>query len=122
GYAQKDPKQEYKRESFELFSALLDTIKSEVARTVFTVRIQSQEELEQASEQIEEELAHLENVRYQHDEFGGEGGDAAEASAQRTRALAGLTGNSAAELVNTPAGMPKVGRNDPCPCGSGKKY
>ena len=121
GYAQKDPKQEYKRESFELFGTLLDTIKSEVARTVFTVRIQSQQELEQASEQIEEELAHLENVRYQHDEFGGEG-DAAEASAQRTRALAGLTGNSAAELVNTPAGMPKVGRNDPCPCGSGKKY
>lgn len=121
GYAQKDPKQEYKREAFELFATLLDVIKSEVARTVFTVRIQSQQELEQASEQIEEELSHLENVRYQHAEFGGEDTDD-EARAARTRMIAGLTGTSAAELINVPEGMPKVGRNDPCPCGSGKKF
>ncbi len=119
GYAQKDPKQEYKRESFELFGTLLDTIKSEVTRTVFTVRIQSQEELEQASEQIEEDLAHLENVRYQHDEFAGEAQTEDEVSAQRTRALAALTGTDGAVLVND---VQKVGRNDPCPCGSGKKY
>ncbi|WP_163613936.1 hypothetical protein, partial [Klebsiella variicola] len=64
GYAQKDPKQEYKRESFELFGRLLDTIRNEVTRIVFTVRIQSQEQLEQASEQIEEDLSALSNVQY----------------------------------------------------------
>jgi preprotein translocase subunit SecA len=121
GYAQKDPKQEYKRESFELFAALLDTIKTEVARTVFTVRIQSQEELQQASEQIEEELAHLENVQYRHADFN-EQEDAGDESAERTRMLAGLTGTPAAQLVNAAGEVPKVGRNDPCPCGSGKKY
>ncbi|TWG78790.1 protein translocase subunit secA [Cupriavidus gilardii J11] len=109
GYAQKDPKQEYKRESFELFARLLDVIKSEVTRIVFNVQIQSPEELEQASEQIEDDLSHLENVRYQHDEFGGAGGQAAQRAAE-------AGGDTAV------AATPRVGRNDPCPCGSGKKY
>ncbi|SOY50775.1 preprotein translocase, ATPase secretion component (General Secretory Pathway) [Cupriavidus taiwanensis] len=115
GYAQKDPKQEYKRESFELFARLLDVIKNEVTRVTFNVQIQSPEELEQASEQIEEGLSHLENVQYKHDEFA-EGREPVEAApSPRTG-----TAMAAAELAL--AGMPKVGRNDPCPCGSGKKF
>lgn len=110
GYAQKDPKQEYKRESFELFARLLDVIKAEVTRIVFNVQIQSPEELEQASEQIEEDLSHLENVRFQHEEFGGDGGQQAQQAAQ-------ASGDDTAV-----ASMARVGRNDPCPCGSGKKY
>ncbi|AVA37053.1 MULTISPECIES: preprotein translocase subunit SecA [Cupriavidus] len=120
GYAQKDPKQEYKRESFELFARLLDVIKSEVTRVVFNVHIQSPEELEQASEQIEEGLAHLENVQYKHEEFaeGAEPVEQAEPARSNTAAaaLAAMGGEAAL------AGMPKVGRNDPCPCGSGKKF
>ncbi|MBP0622841.1 preprotein translocase subunit SecA [Cupriavidus consociatus] len=115
GYAQKDPKQEYKRESFELFARLLDVIKNEVTRVTFNVQIQSPEELEQASEQIEEGLSHLENVQYKHDEFAEGREPVEEAPSQRTG-----TAMAAAELAL--AGMPKVGRNDPCPCGSGKKF
>ena len=115
GYAQKDPKQEYKRESFELFARLLDVIKNEVTRVTFNVQIQSPEELEQASEQIEEGLSHLENVQYKHDEFA-EGREPVEdAPSPRTGAAV-----AAAEMAA--AGMAKVGRNDPCPCGSGKKF
>lgn len=114
GYAQKDPKQEYKRESFELFARLLDVIKSEVTRIVFNVQIQSPEELEQASEQIEDDLAHVGNVRYQHDEFGGAGPDTGE----RAIAAAARGARDDSEVAT----MPRVGRNDPCPCGSGKKF
>jgi preprotein translocase subunit SecA len=110
GYAQKDPKQEYKRESFELFGRLLDVIKTEVTRVVFNVQIQSPEELEQASEQIEEGLAHLENVQYKHDEFNERGdGETVPADTQVQGVVQARSG-------------PKIGRNDPCPCGSGKKY
>lgn len=95
-------------------------IKSEVTRVVFNVHIQSPEELEQASEQIEEGLAHLENVQYKHDEFaeGAEPVEQAEPARSNTAAaaLAAMGGEAAL------AGMPKVGRNDPCPCGSGKKF
>jgi preprotein translocase subunit SecA len=115
GYAQKDPKQEYKRESFELFARLLDLIKSEVTRVTFNVQIQSPEELEQASEEIEEGLSHLENVQYKHDEFAEGREPVEEAPSPRTGAAM-----APAELAL--AGMPKVGRNDPCPCGSGKKF
>ncbi|MCO4892243.1 preprotein translocase subunit SecA [Cupriavidus sp. WGtm5] len=116
GYAQKDPKQEYKRESFELFARLLDVIKNEVTRVTFNVQIQSPEELEQASEEIEEGLTHLENVQYKHDEFA-EGREPVEQAAPSPR-----TGTAVAAAELALAGMPKVGRNDPCPCGSGKKF
>ncbi|MCO4864249.1 preprotein translocase subunit SecA [Cupriavidus sp. WGlv3] len=116
GYAQKDPKQEYKRESFELFARLLDVIKNEVTRVTFNVQIQSPEELEQASEEIEEGLSHLENVQYKHDEFA-EGREPVEQAAPSPR-----TGTAVAAAELALAGMPKVGRNDPCPCGSGKKF
>ncbi|WP_439668277.1 preprotein translocase subunit SecA [Cupriavidus necator] len=115
GYAQKDPKQEYKRESFELFARLLDLIKNEVTRVTFNVQIQSPEELEQASEEIEEGLSHLENIQYKHDEF-------AEGREPVEEAPSPRTGAAMAAAALALAGMPKVGRNDPCPCGSGKKF
>ncbi len=101
GYAQKNPKQEYKREAFELFSQLLDVVKMDVTRVLMTVRIQSQEEVAQAAEAIEERAERISHVRYTHPNEDGsvsEEGDVAVAE------------------------VPKVGRNDPCPCGSGKKY
>ena len=105
-YAQKNPTQEYKREAFELFSLLLDTIKGEVTKTLMTVRIRSAEEL-----QAVEEHEALTNVQYQHANFDGSGGEA--------EAAPGDTPPSAQPFVRTGQ---KVGRNDPCPCGSGKKY
>jgi preprotein translocase subunit SecA len=103
GYAQKDPKQEYRREAFELFARLLDAVKLDVTRTITTVKIQSAEELEQASESMQDDLADLKDVQYQH------AGDSEEKPAQESKAQP------------IQAGV-KVGRNDPCPCGSGKKY
>jgi preprotein translocase subunit SecA len=103
GYAQKNPKQEYKREAFELFSQLLDVVKMDVTRVLMTVRIQSQEEVAQAAEAIEERAERISNVTYTHPN---EDGSISEE----------------ADVATLAAEMPKVGRNDPCPCGSGKKY
>ena len=103
GYAQKNPKQEYKREAFELFAQLLDVVKMEVTRVLMTVRIQTQEQASQAAEAIEEQASHLANVTYTHPNEDGS------VSAETDPATA-------------VAAVPKVGRNDPCPCGSGKKY
>ncbi len=108
GYAQKDPKQEYRREAFELFARLLDSVKLEVTRTIMVVRIETAEELDQASESIQENLADVKGVQYQHASADGSDQDSAASSANAT-------------LQPIQAG-PKVGRNDPCPCGSGKKY
>ncbi|MDT9001409.1 preprotein translocase subunit SecA [Paucibacter sp. APW11] len=100
GYAQKNPKQEYKREAFDLFSQLLDVVKMEVTRVLLNVRIQSQEEASQAAEAIEERVEKVSNVTYTHPNEDG----------------------SVSQEVD-PATMPlHVGRNDPCPCGSGKKF
>jgi preprotein translocase subunit SecA len=68
GYAQKNPKQEYKREAFELFAAMLDDVKLSVTRTVMNVQIESREQLEQAAEDYEEQGSHLENVEFRHAE------------------------------------------------------
>ncbi len=103
GYAQKNPKQEYKREAFELFSQLLDVVKMDVTRVLMTVRIQSQEEVAQAAEAIEERAERISNVTYTHPN---EDGSVSEE----------------ADVATLVAEVPKVGRNDPCPCGSGKKY
>ena len=103
GYAQKNPKQEYKREAFELFAQLLDVVKMEVTRVLMTVRIQSQEEVAQAAEAIEERGQAISNVTYTHP---AEDGSVVEE----------------ADVATLAAQVPKVGRNDPCPCGSGKKY
>jgi preprotein translocase subunit SecA len=105
GYAQKNPKQEYKREAFQLFSNMLDKIRDDVVRLLLTVRIQAPEQLEQAEQ--ESNLSHVQNVQYHHADY-----DKALANADEP-----LAENAAAQ-----DGIPKVGRNDPCPCGSGKKY
>ena len=105
GYAQKNPKQEYKREAFDLFSQLLDVVKMDVTRVLMTVRIQSQEEVAQAAVALEERAERISNVTYTHPNEDGSVSEEADAS---TLALADQ--------------VPKVGRNDPCPCGSGKKY
>jgi preprotein translocase subunit SecA len=101
GYAQKNPKQEYKREAFELFAQLLDLVKLEVTRVLLTVRIQTQEQATQAAEAIEERLGHVANVRYAHPNEDGSVSEEADVAVTE---------------------VPRVGRNDPCPCGSGKKY
>jgi preprotein translocase subunit SecA len=108
GYAQKNPKQEYKREAFELFSQLLDVVKMEVTRLLMTVRIQSQEQVAQAAEEIEARASQVGNVTYTHpNEDGSVSTEADRASSAGAAAVASL---------------PKVGRNEPCPCGSGRKY
>jgi len=112
GYAQKNPKQEYKREAFELFGQMLDLIKNEVVRIVMTVRIQSREEIEAAEEQLAH--SHVENVHYEHADFNP---DAAPEELLAPTANADDTRQQ--PMTNA---LPKVGRNDPCPCGSGKKY
>jgi preprotein translocase subunit SecA len=103
GYAQKNPKQEYKREAFELFSQMLDVVKMEVTRVLLTVRIQSQEEVAAAAEAIEERAERISNVTYTHPNEDGSVSEDTDPGA-------------------VAAQVPKVGRNDPCPCGSGKKY
>jgi len=103
GYAQKQPKQEYKREAFELFGQLLDSVKNEVTRVLMNVQIQSGEQAQEAAQSIEARAEHIDNMTYSApDETG-------------------------AEHVTTANGFDLgqfagVGRNDPCPCGSGKKY
>jgi len=127
GYAQKNPKQEYKREAFELFEALLNIIKTEVTRIVMNVRIQSPEQLEEAAEQYEEQGSHVENVEFRHAEFA-EAASAApaamavDAATQMVDQAMSRGGHGGAGAASAEAGIPKVGRNDPCPCGSGKKY
>jgi preprotein translocase subunit SecA len=107
GYAQKQPKQEYKREAFELFAQLLDSVKNEVTRTLMTVQVQSREQLDQAAAQIEQkEVSH---VTYSApDETG-----APQVTEADTARLQSFIEDKS---------VPRVGRNDPCPCGSGKKY
>ena len=103
GYAQKQPKQEYKREAFELFGQLLDSVKNEVTRVLMTVQIQSSEQAEQAALAIEEKAEHIGNVTYSAPDETGE---------QHVTTADGVD-------MSQFAG---VGRNDPCPCGSGKKF
>ncbi|MCZ8436514.1 preprotein translocase subunit SecA [Achromobacter xylosoxidans] len=104
GYAQKNPKQEYKREAFELFSGMLDRIRDDVVRVLMTVRVQSSEQVEQA--EAEAAQSHVQNVQYHHSDY--------------DEALAQSADDTGAQPVRN--ALPKVGRNDPCPCGSGKKY
>ncbi len=119
GYAQKNPKQEYKREAFELFSGMLDAIKNEVIRTIMTVRIQTREEVEAAEAAMQAAAAHLENVNYQHADFNPAAADPEELLAPQASTPTATA--MADDPATTYMGM-KVGRNDPCPCGSGKKF
>jgi preprotein translocase subunit SecA len=101
GYAQKDPKQEYKREAFELFSDMLDRVRDEVVKVLMTVRIQTPEQVEEAAAEVPANS----NVRFHNSDY-----DAA------------LSGEDPGLDEVAKGEVPRVGRNDPCPCGSGKKY
>jgi len=112
-YAQKNPKQEYKREAFNLFEGLLGNLKSDVVRVTSHVKIQTQEELDQIEQKRKEELdRQLGNAKAEHAEASGIHG----ASEKE-----GEGGEPVKSAPVTRQG-PKVGRNEPCPCGSGKKY
>ena len=115
GYAQKQPKQEYKREAFELFGQLLDSVKNEVTKTLMTVRIQSGEQLEQAAQDMESRAEAITNVTYTAPTETGEIESTVDAATVARRATATAAGMAAGQV-------PRVGRNEPCPCGSGKKY
>ncbi|MEP7262359.1 MAG: SEC-C metal-binding domain-containing protein, partial [Usitatibacter sp.] len=123
GYAQKQPKQEYKREAFELFGSMLDSIKREVTRHLMAVQVRSQQEVEEAERRAEEAAHALKNVQYQHADFQpGVGDEAAEQINPQGVAMqipSGIAGESVETFVRS---TQKVGRNDPCPCGSGKKF
>jgi preprotein translocase subunit SecA len=110
GYAQKDPKQEYRREAFELYSDLLDAIKKDITRTIMTVRIASAEQLNEATGAIQEDLENIGEVQYQHADPSSAGTSAEEDPSNASKLK---------PIVNA---VPKVGRNEACPCGSGKKY
>ena len=103
GYAQKQPKQEYKREAFELFGQLLDAVKNDVTKVLMTVQIQSGEQLEQAAVDMETRGESISNVTYSAPTETGEV-------------------ETVVDEQTVKAAVPRVGRNEPCPCGSGKKY
>ena len=107
GYAQKQPKQEYKREAFELFGQMLDSVKNEVTKTLMTVRIQSAEQIDEAALALESRAENISNITYTAPTETGE--------AQVTQAAADPIAAAGPDLA-------RVGRNEPCPCGSGKKY
>ena len=112
GYAQKQPKQEYKKEAFQLFSEMLEHVKREVVTLLSRVRIRSEEEvaaLEAAERQQAE--ARLRLSQFQHQDTGGYSADEEAGQVEAARAAQAAASEG-----------PKVGRNDPCPCGSGKKY
>jgi preprotein translocase subunit SecA len=103
GYAQKQPKQEYKREAFALFGQLLDSVKNEVTRTLMTVRLQSPEQVTEAAAELESRAESISNVTYTAPTETGEV-------------------QQFVDPETVTPDVPRVGRNDPCPCGSGKKY
>ena len=104
GYAQKQPKQEYKREAFELFGQLLDMVKNEVTRVLMTVQIESSEQVQLAADKLEENAEAFSRITY--------------SAPDETGAAHVFADNSASSSSPVAA----VGRNEPCPCGSGKKY
>jgi preprotein translocase subunit SecA len=117
GYAQKQPKQEYKREAFELFGQLLDSVKNDVTKVLMTVRIQSQEQIDEAAQALEARAEAISNVTYSAPTETGEVETILDA---QTVGLAKTASATAAAAAATAMG--RVGRNDPCPCGSGKKF
>ena len=104
GYAQKQPKQEYKREAFELFGLLLDAVKNEVTRILMTVRIESGDQAERAAQDIEQRAEQISHMTYSAPDESGQ----PQVSSTPQQGAQSAWGH--------------VGRNDPCPCGSGKKY
>ncbi|HRK56989.1 MAG TPA: SEC-C metal-binding domain-containing protein, partial [Burkholderiaceae bacterium] len=116
GYAQKQPKQEYKREAFELFSALIDRVRADAVQILMTVRIQTREQIDEAEQRMEQEAERrAQRATAQHSEF---------AAAQAADSDVAVLEEDASATARQPVRRSgeKVGRNDPCPCGSGKKY
>jgi preprotein translocase subunit SecA len=112
GYAQKQPKQEYKKEAFELFGEMLDKVKREVVTLLARVHIRNEAEVAaMEAEERRQAEAIARQMQFQHADVGGLGANEEAAQAQ-----------AAAMATALQAGMPKVGRNDACPCGSGKKF
>ena len=109
GYAQKQPKQEYKREAFELFGQLLDSVKNEVTKLLMTVKIQSSEQLEQAAVDLEQRAESIANVTYT-------------APTETGEVETTVDEQTVGRAQGAFGAVPRVGRNEPCPCGSGKKY
>ncbi len=109
-YAQKNPKQEYKREAFVLFENLLHAVKSEVTKVTMLVQVQTRDDVEAV-----EQPQNVANVQYQHADFD-------EALANPTADMTDEQNSQMASAETAVRGGVKVGRNDPCPCGSGKKY
>jgi len=103
GYAQKQPKQEYKREAFELFGQLLDSVKNDVTKVLMTVKVQSNEQIGEAAQAMESRAESISNVTYTAPTETGEVESRVDPDTLQTE-------------------VPRVGRNDACPCGSGKKY
>ncbi len=113
GYAQKNPKQEYKRESFALFKDLLESIKRDAIRVLSHVQVRREDPVEEEARLRREAEQLAQRMQFQHDEV------SALAEPEESEAEA----EGAAAPVMTPVRTePKVGRNEPCPCGSGKKY
>ena len=102
GYAQKNPKQEYKREAFSLFEMLLDSVRNDVNRLLMTVQVRSETVEETAPR------ADVQNVQYHHADY--------------DEALGNTAGDEPPAATQPIHAGVKIGRNDPCPCGSGKKY
>jgi preprotein translocase subunit SecA len=122
GYAQKQPKQEYKREAFELFGAMLDSIKREVSRHLLAVQVRSEEEVREAERKAEEAAHALKNVQYQHADFGQALAEEEPAANPASGGPIALGNGATADAQPFVRSSQKVGRNDPCPCGSGKKF
>lgn len=105
GYAQQNPKQEYKREAFELFAGMLDAIKADVTKILVTVQIHSEQQVESAAEPSAPK-----NLQYHHDAYSETEGDQSISEDHEVKQQPFVRKSD------------KIGRNDPCPCGSGKKY
>jgi preprotein translocase subunit SecA len=108
GYAQKQPKQEYKREAFELFGQLLDSVKNEVTKILMTVKVQSNEQLEEAASEIETRGEAISNVTY--------------SAPTETGEVQTVVDPGTVRLATGADAFARVGRNEACPCGSGKKF
>ena len=120
GYAQKDPKQEYKREAFQLFESFIENVRNEVTKLLMAVEV---DQAEQIADEIAEDLnnKNLDDLQFGHEEFKeSNSGKGADGEITRNKSKDPKSTN----LEKTPykRQVPKVGRNEPCPCGSEKKY
>ncbi len=117
GYAQKNPKQEYKREAIALFSSMLQRVRDDVAKLLLTVRVQNRADAEAAEREAEQ--AHVQNVQFHHSDY-----EEALAEPASTKRASTAAADHDSQSVQAPVrnANAKVGRNEPCPCGSGKKF